>query len=110
MIIIGYILLGLISGIISGLIGLGGGTVILPALVFIFGMNQHLAQGTTLALMIPPIGLLAAIEYYKAGYVNFKAALFICIGFFIGGLIGSKFAMQLSDEILQKIFGCFLFI
>jgi uncharacterized membrane protein YfcA len=68
---VSYILLGLVAGILSGLIGIGGGTIIVPVLVLFFGMSQHLAQGTTLALLVPPIGILAAWQYYKEGYVDF---------------------------------------
>ncbi|MBN2510221.1 MAG: sulfite exporter TauE/SafE family protein [Spirochaetales bacterium] len=100
-----YLLLGLFAGTASGLIGIGGGIIIVPALVILFGMTQHQAQGTTLALMVPPIGLLAAYTYWKAGYVNVKIAAFVCLGFFLGGLIGSKFAVGIPESLLQKIFG-----
>ena len=78
-----YVLLGLAAGVISGLIGIGGGVVIVPALIFLFGLTQHQAQGTTLALLVPPIGLLAAWTYYKGGYVNLTMAAFICLGFLL---------------------------
>ena len=100
-----YILVGLFAGTLSGMLGIGGGIIMVPAMVFLFGLSQHMAQGTTLALMVPPIGLLAAWTYYKEGYVDLKIAAFICIGFFIGGLIGAKSVMYLPDEILRKIFG-----
>jgi len=105
-----YILLGLLAGIISGLIGIGGGIIIIPALIFLFGLTQHQAQGTTLALMVPPIGLLAAWTYYTHGYVDLKIAAFICLGFFIGGLFGAKLATGLSTEILQRVFGVALLL
>ena len=79
------LLLGLLAGIFSGLIGVGGGVIIVPALVFLFGLSQHQAQGTTLALLVPPIGLLAAWTYYKEGHVDLKIAGLICVGFFLGG-------------------------
>jgi uncharacterized membrane protein YfcA len=78
-----YILLGLVAGITSGFIGIGGGVIIIPLLVFLFGFTQQQAQGTTLALMVPPIGLLATWLYYRQGYVNVEAAAYICIGFFV---------------------------
>src|SRR3990167_7151418 len=87
-----YIFLGIVSGTLSGLIGIGGGIIIIPALVFLFGLSQHEAQGTTLALMVPPIGLLAALQYYQQGHVNLKIAAFVCIGFFLGGWLGAKCA------------------
>jgi uncharacterized membrane protein YfcA len=76
-----YVLLGLIAGTLSGLVGIGGAVLIIPALVWFFGMSQHNAQGTTLALMVPPIGILAAWSYYRAGYADLKAAALICGGF-----------------------------
>ncbi len=103
--IILYILLGLFAGTASGVVGIGGGVIIVPALVLLFGFSQHQAQGTTLALLVPPIGLLAAYTYYRNGFVNLNTAALICVGFFVGGLIGSKIAINLSNEILQKIFG-----
>jgi hypothetical protein len=105
-----YVLLGLIAGIFSGLIGIGGAIIIIPVLVLLFGLSQHTAQGTTLALMVPPIGLLAAWTYYKEGFVNLKIAGLICIGFFLGGLIGAKFATEISDQLLRKIFGVVLLL
>ena len=105
-----YILLGLAAGFLSGLIGIGGGIIIVPALVFFFGLSQHQAQGTTLALLVPPIGILAAWTYYTRGYVNMKIAAFVCIGFVLGGLLGGKFATGLSNEVLEKIFGVVLLL
>lgn len=105
-----YLLLGLAAGGISGLIGIGGGVIIVPAFVFIFKMSQHQAQGTTLALMIPPIGLLAAWMYYKHGYVNLKAAALVALGFFIGGFFGARIATALPNLILRKIFGIALLL
>ncbi len=106
--IILYILVGLTAGILSGLMGIGGGIIIIPALVYIFGLTQQNAQGTTLALMVPPIGLLAAWTYYKQGQVNIPIAIFVCIGFFAGGFFGAKLALHLSNQILQKMFGALL--
>ena len=100
-----YIVLGLAAGILSGLIGIGGGTIIVPALVFIFGLSQHMAQGTTLALLVPPIGILAAWAYYKEGYVDLHVAGWICLGFVIGGLIGARAATYLSNIMLERVFG-----
>jgi uncharacterized membrane protein YfcA len=105
-----YIVLGLVAGVLSGLLGIGGGVIIIPALIFLFGLTQQQAQGTTLALMIPPIGLLAAWVYYRHGYVNLTMAAFICLGFFIGGFFGAKFATALPTDILQKAFGVALLL
>jgi uncharacterized membrane protein YfcA len=105
-----YILLGLFGGVLSGLLGIGGATILVPALVVLFGFEQHMAQGTTLAMMIPPIGLLAMMEYYKAGHVNLKVAGVLCVGMFIGGFLGAMLAGQLSEQVLRKIFGVFMFL
>lgn len=105
-----YLLVGLAAGMFSGLIGIGGATIMIPALVLLFGLSQHMAQGTTLAMMVPPIGILAAWTYYKAGFVDFKIAAFLCLGFFIGGLLGAKFAIDIPGHILKKMFGIFLLI
>lgn len=103
-----YLALGLLAGSLSGTIGIGGGIILVPALVLIFEFSQHQAQGTTLALMIPPIGIFAAYTYFKAGHVDIKAAAIICIGFVVGGLIGAKLAVNLPKDILQKVFGTVL--
>jgi uncharacterized membrane protein YfcA len=105
-----YILVGLVAGTLGGLIGIGGGIIVVPALVLLFGVSQKMAQGTTLAMMLPPIGLLAVLEYYRKGFVDFKTAGFVCIGFFIGGFLGAKFAMRLDEQTLRKIFGIFFLI
>ncbi|MCE5223962.1 sulfite exporter TauE/SafE family protein [bacterium] len=104
------ILLGLTAGIFSGLLGIGGGIILVPALIYIFKFSQTQAQGTTLAMMIPPIGLLAVMEYYKQGQINWKAAAFLCAGFFFGGLIGAKICLLLPKGLLQKIFGMVLLL
>jgi uncharacterized protein len=100
--------LGCLSGIMSGFLGIGGGTIIIPVLVFSLGFSQHLAQGTTLAAMVPPIGLLAAIRYYQDNHVDIGAALLISLGFFIGGYFGAICADLLPELILKRIFGVFL--
>jgi len=100
-----YIILGLIAGIASGFLGIGGGIIIVPVLGLIFGLTQHQAQGTTLALMVLPIGLLAALKYYYAGNVNIKIAAFVCLGFFFGGYIGAAFVHHVPDALLKRIFG-----
>ena len=108
--VIFYLFLGLTAGAFSGLIGIGGAIIIIPSLVLLFGLSQHTAQGTTLALMVPPIGLLAAWTYYKQGFVDFKIAGLICLGFFFGGLVGAKFATNIPDDILRKVFGVILLV
>lgn len=100
-----YVVWGLIAGIASGFLGIGGGIILIPVLGLIFGLTQHQAQGTTLALMVPPIGLLAALKYYSDGNVNLKIAAFICLGFFFGGYIGATLVHHVPDTILRRVFG-----
>lgn len=103
-----YIILGVVAGTLSGMFGIGGGIILIPALVFIFGLTQHQAQGTTLALMIPPIGLLAALRYYQSGNVKLGMAGFICLGFFVGGFMGANLVQNFSEPLLRKGFALFL--
>ena len=106
-----FIILGVFAGMVSGLIGIGGGIIVVPILIYIFGFSQHAAQGTTLAMLIPPIGLLAAWAYYKQGYANIPVAGLICLGFVLGGYFGAKLAIGFPEVILRKIFGvCLLAI
>ena len=102
--IILLIAIGLFAGVFSGMIGLGGGLVIIPALMYLLHMDQHAAQGTSLALMLPPIGLMAAYNYYKAGALNIQFAAVIAIAFFVGGYFGSRWALNLPEALLRKIF------
>ncbi|HQW84367.1 MAG TPA: sulfite exporter TauE/SafE family protein [Ferruginibacter sp.] len=106
----GLLILGIIAGYFSGLIGIGGGVIIVPALIILFGFSQHMAQGTTLALLIPPIGILAVMDYYKKGYVDVKDAIFICAGFVIGGYLGGRMSLGLSEAVLRKVFSLILII
>lgn len=105
-----YILFGLAAGVFSGFFGVGGATILIPILVFICGFTQHQAQGTTLAALVPPIGLLAAWRYWQSGNVKLSVAAFICLGFFIGGYIGAGFVQNISEPVLKKLFGVFLLI
>ncbi len=109
-IVIILILIGLLAGMFSGLIGIGGAIIMIPALVLILGMDQYSAQGTSLAIMLPPIGLLAAWNYYKAGAIDLRYAMIIAVAFFIGGYFGSKFALGISEVILRKIFAAILLV
>lgn len=99
------LLIGVAAGMLSGFVGVGGGILIVPALVFFLGYTQHMAQGTSLAMMIPPIGILAVYNYYKAGHVNLGAAAILCITFFVGAYFGSKLSIGLDQRLVKKLFG-----
>lgn len=103
--IILYVLLGLVAGLASGVFGIGGGLIMVPALVILFGMSQHLAQGTSLAVMIPPVGILAALKYYQTGNLKVGIALWIALGFVIGGYIGAGLIQPINDLTLKRVFG-----
>ncbi|MES2110991.1 MAG: sulfite exporter TauE/SafE family protein [Bacteroidota bacterium] len=104
------ILIGLAAGFLGGMVGLGGGIILIPALMLFLSMDQRMAQGTTVAIMLPPIGFFAAFNYYKAGYVNIKYALVIAIVFMVGGYLGSKLALNLPVPLLKKMFAVLLVI
>ncbi len=103
-----YVLLGLIAGVLSGIVGIGGGVVIVPVLIYAFGMSQLTAQGTTVALLVPPLGFLAALTYYKHGHVNLTAAALIALGIFFGSYLGATVALELPEKTLTKLFGFLL--
>jgi uncharacterized membrane protein YfcA len=100
--------IGLAAGIFSGFLGIGGGLIIIPLLVLFLGFSQHTAQGTSLGLLLPPVGVLAVMNYYKAGFVDIKAAFIMVITFLIGSYLSSMLAIQLSETIIKKIFAIFL--
>lgn len=104
------IIIGILTGAIAGLLGIGGAIILIPSLVFILGFSQHLAQGTSLAMMLPPIGLLAAYNYYKAGQVNLTYALILAAAFIAGSYFGSKIALNIPQIILKKIFAVLLIL
>ncbi|HVT85952.1 MAG TPA: sulfite exporter TauE/SafE family protein [Chitinophagaceae bacterium] len=103
------LLIGLFAGILSGLVGLGGGIIIVPALIYFMSYNQHQAQGTSLGVLLLPVGILAVINYYNKGYIDIKVVGFISIAFVVGGWLGSKLALSLSQETVRKIFAIVLF-
>jgi uncharacterized membrane protein YfcA len=104
------LVIGIITGVMAGMLGIGGGLVVIPALVMVMGMSQQSAQGTSLAMMLPPIGILAAYNYYKAGHVDIRIALFLAAAFIVGSFFGSKLAIRIPQEMLKKIFGVFLLL
>jgi len=103
------ILVGLAAGTLSGLVGVGGGIIIVPALVFFLGFSQHEAQGTSLGLLLLPVGILAVINYYNKGYIDLKVVAIMCAAFVVGGWLGSKLALSISQEVVKKIFAVILF-
>ncbi|HYX09351.1 MAG TPA: sulfite exporter TauE/SafE family protein [Bacteroidales bacterium] len=104
------IITGLLAGFVGGAMGVGGGIIIVPALVFILGFTQHEAQGTSLAVLLFPIGILAVINYTKSGYVNYKYAIILILAFVIGSYFGSVVSVHLPDRILKKAFGILMLI
>ena len=107
---ISLLLTGLTAGVLGGLFGIGGGIIMVPAMVLLLGFSQHMAQGTTLAAMIPPIGLMAAIAYWRAGHVDIKAAALIAAGFFIGGFLGGTLVQNVSEPFLRRAFAIVLIL
>ncbi len=104
------IVIGIVTGAMAGMLGIGGAIIMIPALVFFMGFSQQMAQGISLAVMLPPIGILAAYNYYKAGQVNIKFAIILAVAFLIGSYFGSKLALNLPQPLLKKIFGVLLLL
>jgi len=104
------IIIGLCAGILSGLIGIGGGILMVPMFVLFLGITQHNAQGLSLAVMLPPVTFLAVYNYHKGGEIDWKVALIVSIMFIIGGYFGSKLALQIDQRLLKKIFGGLMLI
>ncbi|MFT5892649.1 MAG: putative membrane protein YfcA [Dokdonia sp.] len=109
-IIIALIVIGLLAGLLSGIMGVGGGVVMIPLMILLLGFNQHEAQGTSLAVLAVPVTFLAAYNYYGEGYVNWKYAAVIAAFFVIGGVLGSKIAVNLDQKTLKRIFGGILLL
>jgi uncharacterized membrane protein YfcA len=104
------VIIGILTGVMAGMLGIGGAIIMIPALVLFTGFSQQMAQGTSLAVMLPPIGILAALNYYKAGQVNIKYAIILAVFFLVGSYFGSKFALTLPQAVLKKIFGILLLL
>ncbi len=107
--VVTLLLIGLFAGILSGLVGVGGGLIMVPALIFFLGYSQHQAQGTSLGLLLLPVGILAVINYYNKGYIDIKVVAIMSIAFILGGWLGSKIALRLPADTVKKIFAVFLF-
>ena len=108
--IVSLIVIGLLAGMLSGLVGVGGGIIMVPLLILFLGFSQHQAQGTSLTVLVVPVTALAVFNYYKQGYINWKYALVIALFFVIGGYFGSKLAVSIDQKILKKIFSIVLLL
>ena len=104
------IIIGLLAGILSGLVGVGGGIIMIPLLIVLLGLTQHQAQGTALFAMLPPIGILAAMNYFKQGFVKWEYAVVIALTFVIGGYFGSKLSLSLPPQTVRRVFGVVMLI
>jgi uncharacterized membrane protein YfcA len=102
--------IGIVTGVMAGMLGIGGAIIMIPALVYFMGFDQAAAQGTSLAVMLPPIGILATWNYYQAGHVNIKFALILAFAFLIGSYFGSRYALTLPQATLKKVFGILLLL
>ncbi|MBS1916973.1 MAG: sulfite exporter TauE/SafE family protein [Bacteroidetes bacterium] len=109
-IVILLIIVGLVAGIFSGLVGIGGGIIIVPALIYLLGFSQHEAQGTSIGLLLPPIGILAAMNYYKKGFIDIKVVAIMCLAFIIGGWFGSKISLAMPEQLLKRTFAIVLLL
>ncbi len=110
MMLVGLLMIGLSAGLLSGVFGIGGGILIVPALMYLLGFSQNLATGTSLAILLPPVGIAAVWEYYKHGNVDLRAALIIALMVLVGSWLGARIATQLDAKILKTLFGVFLVI
>jgi uncharacterized membrane protein YfcA len=110
--IITLIIIGLAAGILSGLVGVGGGIIMVPLFVLFLGVSQHNAQGLSLAVMLPPVTFLAVYNYHNAGggSIDWKVALIVSVLFIIGGFLGSKIALQIDQRMLKKVFGVMMLV
>jgi len=104
------VVIGIITGVMAGMLGIGGAIIMIPALVYLLGISQQSAQGTSIAVMLPPVGILAAFNYYKAGHVNIKWALILAVFFLVGSYFGSRMALNMPQALLKKIFGILLLL
>ena len=104
------VIIGVAAGILGGLVGVGGGIIIVPSLVYFLSFSQKSAQGTSLGLLLLPVGILGVLQYYKQGHVDFKVVAIIAIGFLAGSYFGSKIALSLPQETVKKIFAIMLLL
>ena len=107
---LGFLLVGVVTGAASGMFGIGGGVVVIPAMVYLFGFSQKTAVGTSLGMLLPPIGILAFLQFYKAGHVNVAAALLLIAGFLAGSYLSASYTVALPDLFLKRTFGGLLIV
>jgi uncharacterized protein len=108
--IIGLIVLGIVAGVLSSMVGIGGGIVIVPTLVMAFGLAQHNAQGTTLAMLSFPVALASVYNYHKAGQVSWHFVLWLCLGFVVGSYFGSQYALQIPAKSIKRVFAVVMIV
>jgi len=108
--IIIIVAIGIVAGMLSGLVGIGGGIIIVPALIYLVGFTQKNAQGTSLAILLLPIGIFAVLQYYRQGHIDFKVVAILSAGFLAGGYLGSKIALDLPEDTIRKIFAVMMIL
>jgi uncharacterized membrane protein YfcA len=107
---VGFLLVGTFTGAVSGMFGIGGGVFVIPAMVYLFGFSQKTATGTSLAMLLPPIGILAFLQFYRAGHVSIPAAVLLIAGFLAGSWLSAGYAVSLPDLLLKRLFGGLLIV
>ena len=108
--IVELLILGLVAGVLAGMFGIGGGAIMVPAMMFLVGFSTKMATGTSLAALLLPFGILGVLEYYRQGQVNVTAALLLVVGLFVGAFFGAKLTLSLPDVVVKRAFGCFLIV
>jgi hypothetical protein len=107
---VGFLFVGAFTGAVSGMFGIGGGVFVIPAMVYLFGFSQKTATGTSLAMLLPPIGIVAFLQFYKSGYVNVAAAVLLIAGFLAGSYLSASYTVTLPDLLLKRLFGGMLIV
>ena len=107
---VGFLLVGAFTGAVAGMFGIGGGVFVIPAMVYLFGFSQKTATGTSLAMLLPPIGIAAFLQFYKSGYVNIAAAVLLIVGFLAGSYLSASYTITLPDLLLKRLFGGLLIV
>ena len=108
--LVGILLVGAFTGAVSGMFGIGGGVLVIPAMVYLFGFSQKMATGTSLGMLLPPIGILAFLQFYKTGHVSVPAAVLLIAGFLVGSWLSAGYAVTLPDVLLKRLFGGVLIV